>query len=174
MFLSRQDRVLPGEKRVVQIPTPAAGADWSVTVPGGRQWRISAGRAIFTTSAVVASRIPRLTLSDGTTIYWENSVQATMVASNVYRLGFSAGGAQQSTGNANVDSALTLPDLWLPGGHQFMTQTTAIDVGDQWSGLALFISEYWFDDQYLSQCEAERHARHQEQHAQPHDHPGVL
>src|SRR6516162_1693189 len=57
-FLTTEARVLPGYKRPVAITTPAAGANWTVTVPGGRMWRPIAINATLVTSAAVANRIP--------------------------------------------------------------------------------------------------------------------
>lgn len=172
LMLAREGIILPGQRRVVQVPTPAAGLDWSVTVPGGRQWRIDAARALFATSSGVAPRIPRFLLSDGSTVYWENGPIATLPASATFHFGLTAGGPQATAGTGSVNQHLTLPDLWLPGGHQFQTQTSSIDVADQWSGIALLVSEYWYDDIGLSELRDIRHQQHPDTPEHHHTHPG--
>lgn len=149
-FLAREGRILPGEKRVVAVANPAAGAGWSVTVPGGRQWRIQGGVALLTTDAVVANRIPQITLSDQTTTWWDASVDVNIPASTPQRFSFGAlgvPGAAQTPGDAII---VPLPDMFLPAGTQLAAITTAEDVGDQWTGIALMVEECWLDDQMLS------------------------
>lgn len=155
-FLSREGRILPGEKRAVTVPQPAAGADWSVSVPGGRQWRVQSLRALLTTSAAVATRTPRLSYSDGTTIWWEGGDPAGYAASLVGRLCFIPLGSINNTGGQGVPTQDPLPDLWLVPGTVISVTTGGLDVGDQWSGIALFVEESWLDDQELTKLQEQK------------------
>lgn len=149
-FLSREDRILPGEKRVLTIASPAAGADFTVTVPGNRQWRLDAGRAILTTDATVANRLPRLQFTDETVTWYEASSDAFIAAGLAQVVTFAAGGPEVTPGVAGAPASIALPLMWLPAGTIIRSATVAEDTGDQWSAIAVLIEEVWADDKYLS------------------------
>jgi len=131
----------PGNLRSVTVANPAAGADWSLTVPASARWRVQSWSAIFTASATVASRQVRSQISDGVQIIFSGQAQAAIVASQV---------AQVSAGQGQVTSTLiateinpVLPGLLtLPGGFRVQTLTTNIQVGDQWSAIRVNVEEW--------------------------------
>lgn len=52
--------------RVVNVgAVPAAGADWLVTCPAGKVWRVLSVYAVLTSSATAGQRLPRLQVGDG-------------------------------------------------------------------------------------------------------------
>lgn len=54
-----------GLSRSVTQANPAAGADFTVTVPAGANWVLNSVSARLVTSATVATRLPALVISDG-------------------------------------------------------------------------------------------------------------
>lgn len=54
-------RVYPDRKYPA---SPAAGSGFSFTVPGDELWRIMSLRTVFTASAAVATRVPKLLIND--------------------------------------------------------------------------------------------------------------
>jgi hypothetical protein len=88
--------------------------------------------AQLVTSAVVATRGPKLALSFGGGQYGVLGVGSTGVASNTYALAWVPG-----AGAAGAAGALTgpLPDLTLETGYTLGSLTLALDVGDQYSAV---------------------------------------
>lgn len=150
-FITGEGKRLPGVRRVVNVANPAAGADWSVAVPSGVMWRLTTGVATLTTSAAVANRLPGLSFvtSDGM-IYRspdDNAIGANVVANRVYV----CNGVNAQTVNNNSWSEVAVPDMWIPSGTLISSNTTAIDVADQWSNIHLFVGELYATDQLLSE-----------------------
>lgn len=128
--------------RLVTVTQPAAGADWRHTAPGQGIQRVVAARALLTASAAAANRLVSLVLSDGTDDYaiapTTTAITATLAVPVSTFPGAQAGGA--------VTTALTAPspsDGWmLLPGWSLRTVTAALDAGDQWSAIRLWVVEY--------------------------------
>lgn len=155
-FLSHTGRVLPGVRRVVQVPSPAAGADWSVTVPGGVQWRILSGLSTLATSVTVGHRYPDAKVSvDGEQVYGITAnggidESATIVYAIV---------TDPNTAGAWNGSATNLyayPFTFFPQQAQIGVTTSNLDVADQWSNIVLWIEEVYETDQQLTQRELDK------------------
>lgn len=117
------------------VAQPAAGADWSFTVPTGLCYKFETLFFTLTTSAVVANRVLRLQITDGTNIVWEGGSISSYVASGVYRFGI-ARMSPQATAAANGQIQLIyLPEIWIPAGYVLQTSTVAKDVADQYSAV---------------------------------------
>ena len=129
-----QDRVI--------LPAPAAGAQWSYTVDG-RYWeRLVAVKFVFTTSAVVANRFPVLALEDAnntviTAVPGGNSVAASSTLTT-YLVNDGPAYAGGSVGNTYG----FLPDILVPPGYSWVSQTAAMDVGDAYSGIVLTVHRF--------------------------------
>lgn len=128
--------------RPVFIASPAAGAEWSFVVPGGVTWEVIAVRAAFVTSAVVATRIPELDFTDADAkILGRIPPPATQVASTSTNILWNRGFGDHL--NSGGISGAALPfDLPLSSGYTLRSNTFAIDVGDQWSAIVLFVREW--------------------------------
>lgn len=159
LFLTQSGRTLPGARRVVTVPAPAAGADLVVKVPGGRLWRVLTGFVTFTASAVVANRFPRLQLLDGGQVFWEGGEATALTAGLTRRYSIAAGGLQATGAVSPAPNQLFMPLVHLHGEQQIVTSTAAIDVGDQWSAMRLLIEELYFDDAELVELEDRIHER---------------
>lgn len=130
-----------GVQRRVSPPAPAAGVDWSFILPGGSWWRLLAGRAVLTTSAVVAARAVRLRLSDGAAVFHEVVSSATVPASSVAAFNMSPGFLGTQSPNAPITLNLSPPDIKFPAGYGLTIATFNLDVGDQWSNIELLFEE---------------------------------
>ena len=125
--------------RVVQgVASPAAGADWSTTVPAGHLWRLFSVTAQLVTSAAVANRQPVLVLGDGTNPFAYLTAPAVQAA-----------GATVIYTWANVDTFVALgarqvaalPDLELPPGWTIGVATALLDAADQWSAVRIGLAD---------------------------------
>lgn len=125
---------------VVSVPSPAAGADWSLAVPGGHTYQILTIAATLTTSAAVATRASRLLFGDGTASFLDLPASATQVASLARKYAWWPTAEPVAVGNA-IEAAI--PPLTLPAGWTVASATDLIDVADQWSGIKLAVIDTW-------------------------------
>ena len=127
------------------VPTPAAGADWTITVPGsGEFWEIVAVRARFVTSSAVANRFLTFNVKDNVgNIVYQSAFGTAQTASITEGVVLSP---QYVTVSGDVSSTkivtLPLPEgPYLPG-FTINSSTVAIDTGDQWSQIAVWFKQY--------------------------------
>jgi hypothetical protein len=127
--------------RVISIPKPGVGADWTATVPATARWRIACLQAQLITSAVAVNRVPHVVLTDGQGHSVYNFPATTnQVASSTVQ--YSAGTTIVTTQFDNA-SVLVLPyPVKLLQGWTIGTVTTALDGGDQWSNIFLYVKEW--------------------------------
>jgi len=125
-------------RRVIAGPAPAAGADWSVTVPAGKVWRLVSVQATLTTAVAVANRSPRLIVGDGDATFLTIPPVAVQAASLAGVFDWLEHGSAYTTA---PDQVLSLPALVLEAGWTVGTSTTAIQAADQWSAQQLLVLE---------------------------------
>jgi hypothetical protein len=140
-----QFTVAPGDGRGfirnVTGTDPAAGADWSETVPTNARWRLIAARAALVTDATVASRTASITVDDGTTTVWNMPCHTTQAASLTFTYYFTAIGASGfASGNTLVIPAP--PDMVMGPGWRVRAQTGTIQAGDNWGAPQLWVEEW--------------------------------
>lgn len=127
----------------VTVATPAAGADWTITVPAHTRWRVTAGTATLTTSATVANRIAQVKLDDGATAYFFGQPNQVVPASQTVSVNISRTSAPAATNNPNV-STLLPPESLIPSGHRISSSTTNIQAADTYTAISIFVEE-WVD-----------------------------
>jgi hypothetical protein len=127
---------------VALVPTPAAGAEWSVVVPNGSVWDVLTARAVLNTSAVVANRNVRVTVSDGTTELGRVGAAVAQPASIVGVHSFGLQDAPDFAGAGGLTFNHPLPATRVVGNGVIASLTQNLDVGDQWSGIALQVMEW--------------------------------
>lgn len=126
---------------VVKVRTPAAGANWSLTVPGGKRWWIDTLSYRLTTSAVVANRLSAVTVTDGTTEVWRGGPLAQFGASTAHYI-CGADGFTGNTGTAFVlASPFQTPRFWLEAGYVIAVVTYLLDAADQYNTINLLVTE---------------------------------
>lgn len=138
--------------RSVVVANPAAGANFSATVPPGVAWEVISVELRLTTSAVVANRQTNLVFTDPTglelgRLYYGAAVAASTVATITYMQGIGT-----SQGGSIGFQSLPSPSLPLLAGGTVATSISGIDTGDQLSNIALYVREwsvgqvYWAAD----------------------------
>lgn len=130
-----------GVRRPITVQSPAAGADWSFTLPSGAWWRLIAARFQLATSAVVATRVASLEFQDPDGNPWltlgpGQSQVASLTESYNYAIGLAGVGVAGLGPNT-----IPLPNMLWENGWKIVSRTTAIDAGDQLSGVRLYLEE---------------------------------
>jgi hypothetical protein len=127
--------------RVIPVANPNVGLDWTAKVPATARWKLSCLQAQLTSSAVAVNRVPHVVITDGQghSVYNfpapNNQVAGTVVQ-------YSAGTTIVAASFDNA-SVLVLPEpvkllqTWTIG-----MVTTALDPGDQWSNIFLYVKEW--------------------------------
>ncbi len=131
----------PGLLRSITGTDPAAGVEISEVVPTGARWRLIAFRFILATDATVASRTPRISIDDGTTVFFRhgNSSPQTASFSSAYN-GFNSGVGNIS---AASDSSIILPNPpILSAGYHIATDTAQLQAGDNFSSPKYLVEEW--------------------------------
>lgn len=127
--------------KAVPVASPAAGQEWSVTVPGGVVWYAASVVATLTASAAVATRQIRLTVADGTTLFCRIPSASSITAGQQALLNWLAGAGYSLNAGTGIGQLNTLPPFPMPGGTVIASLTAGIDAGDQWSAIALYVIE---------------------------------
>lgn len=119
------------KRKVIQLPTPAPGADTSIAVPGGKLWVPLAFNVTFTTSVAVANRSVQLMFLDSTH-FGPYLFQPSygMTASQTNTKWFIAGLGYINPLTIDGDDVVGIPYVPLPGGWQVGTRTINIQAAD--------------------------------------------
>lgn len=130
-----------GQTAASTVANPAAGADWTYTVPAGLQQTLISVRAVLTTSAAVANRFPVLRITSPTgQILADVSALAAETASSTVTYVWMAGAPAN---NVNNVQQMSLPSgLRLLGSSTIQTITSGIQAGDQWSAISVTYTQF--------------------------------
>jgi hypothetical protein len=133
---------LHGSHEVVSLPSPAAGAALTVTVPGAVQWEVVAVSFLFTASANAATRIPFVSFLDAAGVtFCKINTAFTVTATNTPQVTFAehvaSFGANNSTSMGN-----TLPRMRIQDGLRVQVSADAIDVADTITKARLYVRQY--------------------------------
>ena len=124
---------------------PAAGADWTITVPGsGEFWEIVAVRARFVTSSAVANRFLTFNVKDNVGNVVFNTAFGTAQTASITESVCLSPQFNAVAGDVSSTKITTLPlpeGPYLPG-FTINSSTVAIDTGDQWSQIAVWFRQY--------------------------------
>lgn len=142
-FLSpgRPGSPFAGVRRVIDLPAPAAGAEITFTVPGGGLYRVIAARFALVTSATVATRTPRLTLSPGGGPVMRVGTTGSAVAATTTDLNILPGASPPAPVAASLTLAFPLPDEVLESGFVIATNTLSLQVDDQYTASSWWVEE---------------------------------
>lgn len=121
---------------VTTVASPAAGADWTATVPVGETWTLQTIRASLQASAAAANREISLSYTDGTNILLRVTADAFHTANqlrsyNATNFGF------QYVPPASLGQMLPVPPLVLGPGYTVGVVTASIQAADQWSLISI-------------------------------------
>jgi len=129
-------------QRVITLPAPNAGSDWSITVPGGYLWRIISLYTSFATSSQTADRQPSLRIYAGATLIGEVKLCVSLSASASATFLVTP---TSSPAYVVVDTLYRtgIPrNILLSAGYQLASSTANIQTSDQWGNIVLVIHEY--------------------------------
>lgn len=126
----RRSRIVSG------VATPAAGADWSTSVPAGHLWQLLGVTATLVTSAAVANRAVALVLGDGSNPFLTIPAPAVQAASLTGVYSWAGEGGGYALG---VRQLGPLPPLVLPPSWTVAVSTLLVDATDQWSAVRLLL-----------------------------------
>jgi hypothetical protein len=126
----------------VQGADPAAGAEWSVTVPAGQVWIPRLVLATLVTSATVANREVRLLIDDGTTVVASIPSGVTHVASSTRDYTWMSTGGYRGAGSVALDVVVGVGTFALGAGWRLRSQIVALDAGDNWAAPRV-LAERW-------------------------------
>lgn len=129
--------------RLTTFPAPAVGSEISITVPGNAVWRLGTLRFTIQASAAVANRVVRVLLDDGSTEFARVTCNQLVTAANFRILTFfpTCGVFNTDIGNSALVDA-PWPDVPLLPGYRIRTTTAALDAGDAYAGIVLYVAEY--------------------------------
>jgi len=130
-----------GVIRSVQQANPAAGADFTITVPTGARWRVQALRANLTTSAAVANRTVQTVVDDGVNTNFIGPFLTAQTAGQ--SLGYTAypGGGNPYTILTEQGSPLPSPTVMFAGAR-IRSLTANLQAADQWSLIFIDVEEW--------------------------------
>jgi len=122
------------------LPTaPAAGSEWTTTVPANKIWEILAIHYHLATSATVASRIPKVSFTDGTSQIAECRTVSSQLASLTYEHTLSPNTPVLTLVGGLVGGPI--PKLVLNAGAVISSTTDLIQAADQYSQVVIYVKE---------------------------------
>jgi hypothetical protein len=135
--------------RTIQVAKPAAGAEFTQTVPGQSTWALVAICAQLVTSGAAANRVPSLTFTDGTNTVAQVPTGAALTATLTSRITWMADGASTSTTLLGTSLIVNTPKLILSPGWVISSNTAAIDTADQYQNIVLTVIESLTGDKFF-------------------------
>ncbi len=130
-----------GHLRSITGTNPAAGAEFSETVPTGALWRLRSGSVVLTCDATVANRQSKLRIDDGTDFVFYGGFGANSVAGEVSQVCWAAVGASAPSSNSGRLYQIPI-DFKIPGGYRIRSATSSIQAGDNYDAPQLYVEEF--------------------------------
>ena len=130
-----------GNLFAVTLANPAAGADWTVTIPTFCRRRVAAVVAQLVTNATVASRIPEIRVQSGSVLEYVGTPTLAVPASTTAQVCGSPSVSTAIAGQVDVMIPLGQP-LIMPGGSKLQSATLGLQAGDQWSNVTILFEEW--------------------------------
>lgn len=131
----------PFAPTVVQVPTPAAGANFSWTAPAGAPIELQSINCKLVTSATAANRTPYFTVTGPTgRLLVVATTSGFQVATRTFIVQAAVGATQQTLGTHVF--AMPLPKVVLPGGCTVASAVLNLQAGDQLSTISLVVGEF--------------------------------
>lgn len=121
----------------ITVADPAAGAEWTYTVPAGILLCPIAVRCTFVTSAVVANRYNRILFSDATPVALAATQLDLAIAASQTMLLHYAQGLTPVNPAAHGLKTAPCPIIYLQAGFTISSLTLAINAGDQYSQIRI-------------------------------------
>ena len=134
----------PGALKFISGTDPAVGAEISETVPTGARWKIRNVRFQIVTSTITATRSPRITYDNGTTVFLAIPAGTTVAANSPRTFCVPSGftGIETAFDSAQEIRIPVPPDIILFAGYRIKTSTGAIQSGDNYGQPFLQVEEW--------------------------------
>lgn len=132
-----------GNIRLIGGTDPAAGFNFSETVPTNARWRIVSLNITFVTDATVATRVIRIAFDNGVNVFCFVEAPASQTASLTRRYVLAGFGA----GQAAVADTIHLPlptEVILRAGFRVRSSVATLQAGDD-IGELFFVVEEWIE-----------------------------
>lgn len=121
---------------------PAAGVEWSLAVPGGELWFVYHLEARLVTSAVVATRRPRIDVDLGGDIILRVLSATGTAASTTNNYAFTLGMVTLINGGVAGLAQVPWPPVPLVPGTVIRSATELLDAGDNWGAPFAWVAKY--------------------------------
>lgn len=131
----------PGWSHSINVPNPAAGADWIFTAATAQRLQIKSLSSILTPSAAVANRNVSLIIDDGVNTVWQVIQPTSIPASQVTTLSATTTNATAGV-IPTIQTQIFPPNLFLEPGWRLRSSTGNLQAADQWSAIWLAVEEW--------------------------------
>lgn len=128
--------------KMVAVAPPAAGANFTLTAPGGEFWLLHSIVFRFVASAAAGNRLVHAFADDQTDVYYRAPANSIIAAAGDQRISGFPGAPQSAAIGNEVLFPLPHGGLLLPPGWRFRVSTDAIDVGDQYSEIRALVQSF--------------------------------
>lgn len=128
--------------RTIVGTTPAAGAEWTETVPTGARWELIALHQHFQTSATASNRVPNLEFRAGANKLWSTALDTAQAASRASDYYFSQNLPFQARASGQLLDVPLASQVRLLAGQVFGSNTDVLQVGDQYSAPIYTVREW--------------------------------
>jgi hypothetical protein len=134
----------PGFVRRFGISNPAAGNNFTITVPARTRWRLLAVNCLLVAGAGVANREVVLTLDDGANGFAIIPAGVTQIATESRQYTFFQG-APRGAGTQSLHVIAPLPFAVLMAGFDITSSVVNIQAADQFQNVNALVEE-WIED----------------------------
>lgn len=129
------------QREVVRVPSPPAGAGFTVPVSGAETWRVLAVTFVLNTAAGGGARLPRVEYIDGSgTVFAFAGAPFTVAGALSSAFSFVVG-ALQFGANGAAQIGGPLPDLTLDVNTSIGVAVDAIAGADQLGDIRLYVEQ---------------------------------
>lgn len=136
--------------RQLNVAQPAVGTDWAFINPGETILRVVSLVARLATDANVANRTVTLIADNQTRATYRQESTAVQINGTTHDYAGHTGEPQTPATPTTRSFGLPSEGLLLLPGHRLSVSTDNIQVGDQWSLIALLADEIPTDSAYMS------------------------
>lgn len=123
--------------------SPAAGSEFSITVPDQQTWELIWAQATLTTSATVGDRTVAVELASPDDAYIRRTSGATQQASEQIEYTFMPGGTTQTSIANELHEIALPPKILMQASDKIFSVTTNLQAGDSWNSIK-FLVRRWF------------------------------
>lgn len=121
---------------------PAAGNEWSETVPTGALWQLLSASVLLTTDGTAVDRQPLLQLLIASELYFRSPVEPVIGASTNGQISWFPGALYPGTFTGGASPAPLPNATFLPAGSVISSATVGLTAGDNYSAPRLMVREW--------------------------------